>query len=204
MIDPGLYAAFIAVGVVLMLIPGPNVALITANAVAYGTRAGLLTVCATASALALQLVLVVAGLAALLHSAGAWFGWFRWAGVAYLIYIGVQQWRAIPDPAAMTQRAVPVRRILMRAAAVSLTNPKTLLFYATLFPQFVSPDRRALPQVAILGVTLIVIALTVDGLWAVMAGRARNLLLRHGRLRNRLTGGLLVGAGVGLAAVRAD
>jgi homoserine/homoserine lactone efflux protein len=204
MIDPGLYAGFIAACVILMLIPGPNVALITANAIAYGVRTGLLTVCATASALALQLVLVTAGLAALLATASSAFVWLRWAGVAYLIWLGVKQWRTAANEAEMQPKPLPVRRIVVRAAAVGLTNPKTLLFYAALFPQFIDPHRPADPQIAILGLTLIVVALLIDGLWATTAARARALLLRRARLRNRLSGGLLIGAGVGLAIARSD
>ncbi|HKM64708.1 MAG TPA: LysE family translocator [Acidisphaera sp.] len=204
MIDPGLYAAFAGACVLLMLIPGPNVALITANAIAYGVRTGLLTVCATATALALQLVLVTAGLAALLTAASSAFVWLRWAGVAYLIWLGVKQWRTVARDEEMHPRPLPVRHIVARAAAVGLTNPKTLLFYAALFPQFIDPHLRAGPQIVILGVTLVAIALIVDGLWAMMAARARGVLLRRARLRNRLTGGLLIGAGVSLAIVRSD
>ena len=204
MIDPALYAAFIGACVLLTLIPGPNVALITANAIAYGVRTGLLTVCATTTALALQLVLVVAGLAALLAAASSAFVWLRWIGVVYLIWLGVKQWRTIAREEEMQPEPLPVHAILARAAAVGLTNPKTLLFYAALFPQFVDSHLPAAPQIAILGVTLVSVAMTVDALWAITAGRARVLLLRRARFRNRLTGGLLIGAGVGLAIVRSD
>ena len=204
MIDPGLYAAFAGACVLLMLIPGPNVALITANAIAYGVRTGLLTVCATATALAIQLVLVTAGLTALLAAASSAFVWLRWLGVIYLIWLGVKQWRTVAPDEEMNAKPLPVRQIVVRAAAVGLTNPKTLLFYAALFPQFVDSRLPAGPQIVILGVTMVSIALIVDGLWAITAGRARALLLRRARLRNRLTGGLLIGAGVGLAIVRSD
>ena len=204
MIDPALYAAFIGACVLLTLIPGPNVALIMANAIAYGVRTGLLTVCATTTALALQLVLVLAGLAALLAAASSVFVWLRWIGVVYLIWLGVKQWRTIARDEEMQPKPLPVRAILARAAAVGLTNPKTLLFYAALFPQYVNAHLPAAPQIAILGVTLISVAMTVDGLWAITAGRARALLLRRARFRNRLTGGLLIGAGVGLAIVKSD
>ncbi|HET9019061.1 MAG TPA: LysE family translocator, partial [Acetobacteraceae bacterium] len=75
----------------------------------------------------------------------------------------------------------------------------TLFFYGAFFPQFVARDRPAVPQLVLLCVTFLVVALVIDGLWAVLAGRVRPLLAAHGRLRNRLSGGLLVGAGVGLA-----
>jgi threonine/homoserine/homoserine lactone efflux protein len=68
-----------------------------------------------------------------------------------------------------------------------------------LLPQFIDPSRPAGPQLAVLAATLLVMAILLDGAWAVAAGRARMLLARHGRLRNRVSGGLLMTAGVGLA-----
>ncbi len=202
--DAGLYAAFVMAAIIMGLIPGPNVALVTANSIAYGIRAGLLTVCIGVAANALQLTLVTIGLAAVIASAGAWFSLLRWAGVLYLLWLGIQNWRAGVGADDLASRPIPVRSILLRTAAVSLTNPKTLLFYAALFPQFVSPSHPAMPQIIVLGITMVATLLLLDSCWALTASRARGLLLRHGRLRHRLTGGLLIGAGLGLAAVHAE
>jgi threonine/homoserine/homoserine lactone efflux protein len=89
-----------------------------------------------------------------------------------------------------------------RALLVSMTNPKTLLFYGAFFPQFVSPEHALAPQVGLLSLTFVVIALLVDGSWALAAARARHLLAARGRLRNRMAGGMLIGAGAALAAAR--
>src|SRR3954447_2971348 len=94
--EPHLLPAFVLAVAVLMLIPGPNVALIVANSLAYGARWGLLTVLATSTASMLQLGLVALGMASLLGELGGWFEWIRWAGVAYLVLLGIQQWRAAP------------------------------------------------------------------------------------------------------------
>src|SRR5437867_2382347 len=83
--DMHLYFAFVLAVTILMLIPGPNVALIVANSVAYGPRFGLLTVAGTSSAMVLQLALTVLGMTELLGTLGTWFEWIRWIGVAYLI-----------------------------------------------------------------------------------------------------------------------
>jgi homoserine/homoserine lactone efflux protein len=90
MIEPGLLAAFITAVTLLMLIPGPNVALIVANSIAHGPRHGLVTVAGTLAAQALSLALVTAGMTALLQDLGAWFGWLRWAGAAYLVWLGIR------------------------------------------------------------------------------------------------------------------
>ena len=89
-----------------------------------------------------------------------------------------------------------------RALLVSLTNPKTLFFYGAFFPQFVVTSHSFGAQVAMLSATFLLLAVMVDCGWAVAAGRARRLLAVHGRLRNRISGGLLVGAGIGLAFAR--
>ena len=96
MIDLHLYAAFVAAVTVLMLIPGPNVALIVANSVAHGARYGLLTVAGTSSAMVLQLAVAALGMTELLGTLGSWFEWVRWIGVGYLLWLGVSYWRAAP------------------------------------------------------------------------------------------------------------
>ena len=204
MIDPSLYLAFLGAVLVLMLIPGPNVALIVANSIAHGPRYGLLTVAGTSSAMVLQLALTALGMSELLGAMGTWFEVLRWIGVAYLVWLGIAQWRA---PAADLSKSRPEpkspRRIFVRALLVSLTNPKTLLFYGAFFPQFVSMKGHVGLQIAMLSVSFLVMAVLVDSFWAFLAGRARGVLASRGRLRNRLSGGLLMGAGAALAMVRA-
>lgn len=203
MLDPALLPAFMLATLILLLIPGPNVALIVANSVAYGARYGLLTVAGTSAAMVVQLGLTGLGMAELLGTAGHWFGWVRWLGVACLLFAGVRQWRApAADLAGVQAQPRSATAILLRALLVSLTNPKTLLFYGAFLPQFVAPGRPLAPQVAVLALVFLALAVLVDSGWAFAAGRARPLLARHGRLRNRLAGGMLVGAGAGLAVAR--
>jgi threonine/homoserine/homoserine lactone efflux protein len=203
MMDPGLLLAFIATVTVLMVMPGPNVALIVANSIAYGSRYGLLTVAGTSSAMVVQLGLTALGMTELLGTLGVWFEWLRWIGVVYLIYIGVAQWRAHPVDLTRTRpQPRSARVIYLRALLVSLTNPKTLLFYGAFFPQFVVLTRDVGSQVAVLSAAFLGIALLVDGAWALIAGRARGVLAAHGRLRNRVSGGMLIGAGAALALAR--
>ena len=83
-----------------------------------------------------------------------------------------------------------------------MTNPKTLAFYAAFLPQFLDPAAPLGRQMAILGATFVATALIIDSGWALLAGRARRVLSRFGRARNRLTGAVLSGAAVGLALAR--
>lgn len=200
-----LYLAFIAASAALIAVPGPNVALIVANAVAHGRRYGLLTVAGTSAAMLPQLALTAFGMAGALTLLSHVFEWVRWAGVAYLVWLGVQAWRALPG--ADLTRVAPEPRsgrvIFGRGFLVSLTNPKTLLFYGAFFPQFVAPDAAPLaPQLALLSATFLAVAVALDCCWALAAARLRGVLALRGALRNRLTGSFFLAAAAGLALAR--
>ncbi|HUD59852.1 MAG TPA: LysE family translocator [Acetobacteraceae bacterium] len=195
-----LYLGFVLAAVILILIPGPNVSLIVANSIAYGTRYGLLTVAGTSSAIVVQLTFTALGLTATLGMLAGWFEWVRWVGVIYLLFLGIRQWRAAPVDLTRTRpQPRSFQALAMRGFLISLTNPKTLLFYGAFFPQFLSPDAPIAPQVAWLSLTFFAIAVGLDCGWALLAGRVRGVLAIRGRLRNRLSGGFLIGAGIGLA-----
>ncbi len=203
MIDTNLYLSFVLAVTLLMLLPGPNVALIVANSVAHGPKYGLLTVAGTTSAMVVQLGLTALGMTATLGVLGVWFAWLRWVGVIYLIYLGVKHWRTPAVDLTMTQAEPKSRRaIFLRALLVSLTNPKTLLFYGAFFPQFVQVNQNVGTQIGLLCITFVTVAVLVDGMWALGAGRMRKVLASHARLRNRVTGGILIGAATALAFAR--
>jgi homoserine/homoserine lactone efflux protein len=201
--DLSLYLTFVLATSILILIPGPNVSLIVANSVAYGTRYGLLTVAGTSSAVVVQLFITALGMTAMLGALAYWFEWIRWLGVAYLVYIGIKQWRAEPiDLTKIRPQPKSVRAIYFRGLLVSLSNPKTLLFYGAFFPQFITMSSSPGAQLVLLSGTFLAIALMLDGCWALLAGRVRGFLAARGRLRNRVSGGLLIGAGLGIAMAR--
>jgi homoserine/homoserine lactone efflux protein len=197
-----LYLAFVLAVSILMLIPGPNVALIVANSMAHGARYGLMTVAGTSAAMVLQLTLTGLGMTAVLGELSRAFDLLRWAGVAYLLWLAMAAWRA---PAADLSLTAPepkaLRRIFWRGFLVSLTNPKTLLFYAAFLPQFINARSPAAPQLVLLAATFIALAIALDSVWALLAARCRGML-GYGRLRNRLSGGFLTAAAFGLALAK--
>jgi homoserine/homoserine lactone efflux protein len=199
--SPVLFGAFVGATAILMLIPGPNVALIVANSLTFGARAGLMTVAGTSAAMVVQLAVASLGVTALLGALAQAFEILRWLGVAYLVWLGVRAWRASAKDLGGT-RAVWPSKTFGRGFLVSLTNPKTLAFYGAFLPQFLDPSAGLGKQMTILSVTFVSTALVIDSGWALLAGRARGLVARFGRLRNRLTGAVLVGAAVGLALAR--
>ncbi|MFT3998853.1 MAG: LysE family translocator [Rhizobium sp.] len=198
-----LYAAFIAATIALVLLPGPNVALITANSIAYGRSFGLITVLGTSAAMIPQLALTVLGMNGALVLAGELFECVRWAGVAYLIFLGIQAFRA-PAVDLTKVKAQPrsARSIFLRGFLVSMSNPKTLLFYGAFFPQFMRMDGNVMFQLILLSLTFLGIAATLDCCWALLADRLRHLLAARGTIRNCLTGTIYLAAAAGLASVR--
>jgi threonine/homoserine/homoserine lactone efflux protein len=198
-----LYVAFIITTVVLILVPGPNVALIVANSVARGTRYGLITVAGTSSAMVIQLTLTVLSMTTLMSVLATWFEWIRWLGVIYLVYLGIKCWVAPASDLSETKaQGGAAHRIYLRGLLVSLTNPKTLLFLGAFLPQFVNTESDPMGQLFLLAATFLVIAISLDGVWALLGGRVRAVLKLNGRHINRVSGGLLIGAGMGLALAR--
>lgn len=199
-----LYVAFVLASVLLIVIPGPNVALIVANSLTHGVRAGLMTVAGTSAAMVIQLSLTVAGLSGMLALFSHWFEWLRWLGVAYIVYLGIKAWTAKADDGRSNVRAdAQAARVMFgRGFLVSLTNPKTLLFYGAFLPQFVTAGDAATAQLSLLAVTFLTIAVVLDSGWAILAHRMRGVAGVGGRMLNRLTGGILITAAAGLALAR--
>ena len=198
----GLAIALVGATTLLVAIPGPNVALIVANTIGYGFRLGTTTVVGTTIGVAIQLLVVILGLAALIEFAASAFLWLKWLGVAYLIYLGVAAWRqGMADMEARAPSQKPLGELFWQGLLLATINPKTLIFNAAFLPQFVAPDAGVGALMIAAGLYLLVVFLG-DLLWAATAQSVRPTILKLGRLRNRLTGLLFIGSGVGLALAR--
>lgn len=182
---------------VLVMIPGPNVALIVANSLRYGIRMGVMTVVGTTAGVAAQLALVVIGLAAVVEFAADTLAWIRWAGVVYLVWLGIRMWR---EPVAESQAVEAAPAMFFRGCLLAVLNPKILLFNAAFVPQFVGDGSTA--QFALVATVFVGVLFVGDVLWALFANSARQLLRRNALWRNRITGIFLAAAGIGLAFSR--
>ena len=187
----------------LVAIPGPNVALIIANTLSYGFRFGALTVLGTTIGVAVQVAVVMSGLAALTSHAVVWLVWIKWIGVVYLIWLGMRTWRSPAgalgevDPSAQTAWKVSAQGCVM-----SVINPKTLVFNIAFLPQFLPLDSQPIQIFAVAATYLAVLCLG-DMVWAGCAQMARPFMIRVAKIRNKLTGGLFLLSGVGLGLSRA-
>jgi len=216
MMDLNLYIAFFVATTIMILLPGPTVMLTVAHSMSFGWRRALATVAGATIGIGIQLAITLIGMTSLMVLMAEWFEWLRWLGVAYLVYLGIQQWRAQPGPETDTAPTPAVARsgrsLLIQGVVVTIANPKSMFFLAAFFPQFIDPLVAPGPQFALLGVTFLAITFGFTGLWAVVASHAGNAFrtrkgARKGahrglRLRNRVTGSLMIGAGLGLALAR--
>ncbi|MBO6519335.1 MAG: LysE family translocator [Rhodospirillales bacterium] len=207
-VDPELYAAFILATALLILMPGPIVTLVIANSLKHGAGTGIKTVIGANSGTTVMLTAGALGLTTVLAVAADVFEWIRWAGVAYLVWLGAREWREVfrkrPEAVEQLPPDQKPKGVFWHGFVVAITNPKTIFFFVAFFPQFIDPARDAGPQVAILCVTFMVLAFLLDGMYAIIAGRARAWLAggQRARLRHGITGTLLLGTGLGLALAR--
>lgn len=203
-VDPTLWIAFVTASALLAIIPGPIVTLVIANSLAQGTRAGAANVLGTMCGNAVLFMIGGLGMAWVLSALSSWFDVLRLAGAAYLIYLGIKQWFARPEGLETQTAAKAGHSLFLQGAIVAVTNPKTIIFYAAFFPQFMDPTLPAGTQLLVLSATFLIVAGVLDFTYAVLAGRLRPWLTgeRRGRIRNRITGILLMGTGAALALAR--
>jgi threonine/homoserine/homoserine lactone efflux protein len=198
-----LYLTYLAACIVLVIVPGPTVTLIVANALTHGTRAGLLNVAGTQLGLALMIGIVLAGLTSLIAAMGVWFDWLRFVGAAYLIWLGIKLFRSSGMLDAPRKAPKPRGGFFLQGFLVLMSNPKILVLFGAFFPQFIDPKGSYGSQVVLLGVTVMVVALIFDSGYAILSGRAGKMLSqKRVKLMSRASGLCLIGGGLWLAFQR--
>lgn len=198
------YLAFILATAALALLPGPIVSLIVANGASFGMRAAFTTVAGSGTGLVLMAAVAALGMGSLLAVMAEWFDWIRWAGAAYLVWLGLGRlWRAWKGESMSEPPQSGGGRWYWQGLAAALANPKVMLFLGAFFPQFVNPAAAAGPQLVLLAAGFVVTAVGIDSLYAVLAGTAR-AWFTAGRMRlaDGFGGCLLIGGGVWLALAR--
>jgi len=200
---------FVMMTFVVSATPGPNMLLVMSSSARHGLRSALATMAGCMTALLVMMSLSAAGLGALLKAFPSVFDALRWAGAAYLAYLGVKSWRAPVAGAAgagVAHAAVPRRAgaLYRQGLLVAASNPKAILFAAAFLPQFLRPDLPTLPQFAILLATFAVIEISWYAVYAGSGQRLARYLQRASVLRvfNRVTGGVFVGFAAAMAAIR--
>jgi threonine/homoserine/homoserine lactone efflux protein len=199
-----LYLAFVAACVALALLPGPMVTLVIANGLRHGTRAALTNIAGAQLGLAIVIGIVAIGLTSLMATMGYWFDWVRFAGAAYLVWLGIKLIRFPVEGVKADAPPPPRGGFFLQGLLVLLSNPKVLVFFGAFIPQFMDMSKDHVSQVTLLGVTFMVTAGITDALYALLAGRARLFFsAQRTRLLSRVSGGIMIGGGVWLALTRA-
>jgi homoserine/homoserine lactone efflux protein len=193
------YIAFCIAAIAIVIVPGPTVTIIIANSLKHGTRAGLLNVAGTQAGLLVWMAIAIAGLASAITYMGVWFDVLRIAGAAYLIWLGIKLVRSKGQLTAAAATA-PRGGFFFQGFVVILSNPKVLLVFGALIPQFISKDGDYLNQLVLLGLSFMVIATVFDSLYAFAAGNAGSWLSQKRVRFVEVSSGLcLIGGGLWLA-----
>jgi homoserine/homoserine lactone efflux protein len=197
-----LFSAFLVITVILFLTPGPIVTLVITTGARRGTRAALMTVVGASTGNALLLFAISFGLSWILKASSEVFEVMRWAGAAYLLWLGIQAWRHAGAP---SEALPPGGHIYAwRGFIVAITNPKSIAFFTAFLPQFVDQTLPIGHQLLVMCVSSIVIGAILDSGWGVAAGYGRAWFLkpRHNRLLDRISGAVLIGGGIWLSLAR--
>jgi threonine/homoserine/homoserine lactone efflux protein len=195
---------FLISAVIIILLPGPSVMFTIGRALAYGPRTAVLTVVGNTAGAMVIGIAVVSGLGLLLQGQDVALAILQVGGALYLVYLGVQAWRHRGESSGVTASGsvLPVGRILREGFVVGITNPKTIVFFTAVIPQFVNPDAGPVAlQLLVLILTFEAIALVSDSAWGILAATVmRSWAQTPGRVAGLVGfGGLMIiGLGVWL------
>jgi len=199
--------AFVVVEAALCFTPGPAVLLVLSQAITRGTLRAVWSICGIVIANTVYFALSATGIGAVLMASYNLFFAIKWIGAAYLVWLGVTAFfgrSRMLSVRAANEPAVSGWRTFLNGFILQMANPKALVFFMALLPQFIDPGAPVMQQVMILAATSAVIEFLVQLLYAALAGRVTHLATRPGfaTITNRIAGTLLMGAGVGMAALR--
>jgi homoserine/homoserine lactone efflux protein len=200
-----LYVTFVLACLALAITPGPNMSLFIANGASHGVRAALLTVFGSTLGLSILVGVAALGMTASMQLVAQWFDIIRWIGAAYLVWLGIGRLRSawLGMPESDTPLPPSRGRWFWQGTAVSLSNPKVLLFLGAFFPQFIDPSSPAGPQLALLAVTFVASIGAVDCMVASAAGSAQSwFTAQRRRVAEGVSGVVLLCGGLWLAAAR--
>ena len=198
-----MWLSFVGASFVFGFIPGPSVCFTIAHAIRHGARRTLPTIGGQLAANCCQIIIVLFGLNRVLEGSDVLFQVLKVIGALYLVYLGYRQWtadRPLLEPGKRTVAATG-RRAFIDGFVVCGTNPKAILYYAALLPQFVIRGLDENIQLTVLSVTSIVIAATVLVFYTVLADRVSIWFdsRKYWKIQNRLAGFIMIGAGIGLS-----
>lgn len=201
------WLAFFAACWVISLSPGAGAIASMSCGLQYGFWRGYWNALGLQLGLILQIAIIAAGVGAVLAASATAFQVIKWFGVAYLVYLAVRQWRALPADLSDESAVRPIGKplsLVFRGFLVNVSNPKALVFMLAVLPQFINPHEALLPQYVMITVTMISVDLLVMAGYTGLASKVLRLLRtpKQQRRMNRTFAGLFLGAATLLATIR--
>jgi threonine/homoserine/homoserine lactone efflux protein len=198
--DASTFLLFAAASLAFLAIPGPSVFYIVTRSLAQGRRAGVTSMLGVQAGGLVHVVAAAVGVSALIASSATAFTIVKYAGAAYLVFLGLRKLLSRSDePLELTLTPASGRRLFWQGAVVNILNPKTALFFLAFLPQFVDPSAAVAPQMLVLGTLLVGLGVVSDGTYALVAAGAGRRLRETAAARrrlDRLSGGVFVSLGV--------
>ncbi len=194
-----IWIAYTIAATILLIIPGPTVILVISYSMTYGKKAAIPLVAGVTLGDFVAMTCSLLGLGAILATSSVLFAVFKWAGVVYLLYLGIRLWRSNPHIESVTSSTESAPRALFtKSFTVTALNPKGIAFFVAFLPQFLDPQYPTNPQLIIMGGTFLVIASLNAALYAIFAGSLRDAIRSYQtrKLLNRCGGGTLCGLGI--------
>ncbi len=204
MIDPAILLTYVLIVLGFVFIPGPATLLTVARATSSGTRVGIATGAGIAAGDVVHTIMAIVGISAIIATSAVLFTLIKYAGAAYLIYLGIRAMieRTAPD---LTQGRLPITagRAFRQAVLAEILNPKTALFFLAFLPQFVDPDRGfVFAQLSVLGAVFVLLGLLSTVVFALAAGELGRMLRRNPailRWQGKIVGSIYCALGLRLA-----
>ena len=204
--DLSVWLTYLLASIILCVSPGPGVFSSISSGLHHGFRLGVWNAVGMQVASLIVVVIVSVGLGGILLASETLFALVKWLGVAYLIYLGIATWRSPARGFVDTgeDRRKGRRDLFLRGFLVNMTNPKGIIFFAAVLPQFIDLARPQLQQYAILAATTFAVDLVVMAAYTALAAKVLRVMSNPSHLAwvNRILGGAFVGAGVALAGFR--
>ena len=192
-------AVFAAASFALIVVPGPSVLYIVGASISQGRRAGLMSMLGVQAGGLIHVFAAAIGVSALIASSAEAFTAVKFAGAAYLVYLGIQRIRHAGEDDHAEQAPRSHAHLFRQGVVVNVLNPKVAIFFVAFLPQFIDPDAGAPGlQIVILGLLFLLIAMISDGTYALLAGTAAEHLRGSFRSRQRLdriSGTIIIGLG---------
>jgi threonine/homoserine/homoserine lactone efflux protein len=179
--DTSALVAFSVAALILFIVPGPAVLYIIGQSLAGGSRAGLVSVAGIHTGSLVHIAAAIAGLTTLLATSAVAFRTVKWAGAAYLLFLGIRSLVRRHDAESATPQTAPatsLRRVFRQGFIVNLLNPKTAVFFLAFVPQFVDATRGTTSQILVLGALFVVLGTVSDSLYATVVGSLGQRLTR--------------------------